>query len=165
MTTSRISAPRQREIPFRRIRWLPTVVALGLMIAPPPAPADESATSGVDGAETEVAAELVETPVPPPEIQLRGEVVETACYLIGGRHGEKHKQCAIACARAGESLGIRDEESGLLYLGVVDRREAATSDPLIPYIAQRVDVRGEPLDYGDLPALIVREVTPVNASR
>lgn len=98
------------------------------------------------------------TPEPPAQIRLRGEVVETGCFVIGGRRGEQHRQCAIACARAGQPLGVLDEKTDTLYLVVVDRRSGPVENPLLPYIAQRVEVRGEPLEYGDLPALIVSGV-------
>ncbi len=106
--------------------------------------------------ESPVAADP--TPEPRPEILLRGEVVETACFVIGNRRGETHRQCAIASARAGQDLGILDEKTGQLHVAIVDRRADTAQSPLVAFIAHRVEVRGEPLEYGELPSLIVHDV-------
>lgn len=102
----------------------------------------------------------IATPSPSPAftIELRGEVVETGCFIIGGRRGQAHRQCAIACAHAGESLGVLDETSGLLYFSVLDHRDDEASDPLLPHIAEIVEVRGLPVEFGDLPGLVVTSV-------
>ena len=110
-------------------------------------------------AEPEVTAE------PRPQIRVRGEVVETGCFIIGGRKGPDHEQCAIACARAGQDLGVLDEKTKQLYVAVVDRRSGPSQNPLMPFIAHRVEVRGEPLEYGELPALIISDVKSLSGPR
>ena len=123
---------------------------------------------GPDFARAQGEAELAEpepTDEPRPQIRVRGEVVETGCFIIGGRKGPDHEQCAIACARAGQDLGVLDEKTKQLYIAVVDRRSGASENPLMPFIAHRVEVRGEPLEYGELPALIVSDVRSLSGPR
>lgn len=84
---------------------------------------------------------------------------------MGNRRGAEHRQCAIASARAGQDLGVLDEKSKQLYVAIVDRRDADAENPLLPFIAHRVDVRGELLEYGDLPALIVTDVKSLRAPK
>lgn len=100
----------------------------------------------------------VATPEPVPEIRLRGEVVETACFIIGNRKGDVHRQCAIASARAGQDLGILDEKTQQLFVAIVDRRTENTENPLTPFIAHRVEAYGQVLEYGELPAVILSKV-------
>ena len=41
-------------------------------------------------------------------ITVKGEVVDLWCYLEGGDRGPAKKQCATACAKAGNPIGILD---------------------------------------------------------
>ncbi len=41
-----------------------------------------------------------------PKVTVKGEVVDIWCYLEGGDHGDKHKECATTCAKAGNPMGI-----------------------------------------------------------
>jgi hypothetical protein len=49
------------------------------------------------------------------EMTITGRVVDPACYIQMGLKGESHKQCAAACAKAGQAYGILDEKAGVLY--------------------------------------------------
>ena len=102
-------------------------------------------------------------PTPTPSLILRGEVVETGCFIIGNRRGPAHAACATACARAGQDLGVLDEESGLLYVAVVDRRDGPTPNPLLSFIAHRVEVQGRALERGGLPAVVISDVRSLAA--
>jgi len=56
---------------------------------------------------------------------VRGEVVDLWCYLEGGDRGPAKKQCATACAKAGNPIGILDS-AGNLYVaaGLTDHQPA-----------------------------------------
>jgi hypothetical protein len=95
---------------------------------------------------------------PPGATIIRGEVVDTACFVMGNRHGELHRQCAIACARAGQSLGIVDQRTKKLYLAILDARAGAPANPLFDHIAARVEVRGTVLERGGLLAIEIQSV-------
>ena len=138
--------------------WFAMAVAAGFAWASPAACAPAE-TAPADVAPPQPTAK------PRPQIRLSGEVVETACFIIGNRRGEAHRQCAIASARAGQDLGILDERTKKLYVSIVDRRSEAGPDPLVPFIAHRVDVRGELLERGELPAVIVTSVKSLHPPR
>jgi len=150
------SSPRSRA----RVPWsLAALIWLlghasgpGLGVASAASPREESATRPTS------------KPQPTP-IVLRGEVVDTACFVMGGRKGLEHKQCAIACARSGQDLGILDEKTKTLYVAVIDRREEHAKNPLLPYVADRVQVRGTRVDRGTLPAVVVRSVERISGAR
>lgn len=113
-------------------------------------------------------AKAKDAPVPSPtasgprEMVLRGEVVENGCFIIGGRKGEPHRHCALTCALAGESLGILDDETKLLFVVVQDLTAGPAQNPLLPWIAQRVEVRGVTMERGGVNGVIVRQVRPLN---
>jgi hypothetical protein len=98
----------------------------------------------------------------PRERVLRGEVVEDGCFIIGGRRGEPHRRCALSCALAGESLGILDDQTKLLFVVVQDLSAGPEQNPLLPWIAQKVEVRGVTMERGGVNGVIVRQVRPLN---
>lgn len=89
---------------------------------------------------------------------LRGEVVENGCFVIGGRRGESHHNCALACARAGENLGVLDDETKTLFILVQDLTSGPQQNPLVDYLAQRVEVRGTTIERGGIHGIIVHQV-------
>ncbi|MBY0277225.1 hypothetical protein K2Z84_17965 [Candidatus Binatia bacterium] len=114
------------------------------------------------GAKRPDATPPAPTPSGPRETVLRGEVVENGCFIIGGRKGEAHRHCAETCALAGESLGVLDDETKLLFVLVQDLTGGPQPNPLLPWIAQRVEVRGITMERGGVNALIVHQVRPLN---
>ncbi len=99
------------------------------------------------------------------EIAVTGEVVETGCFVMAGRRGAQHRQCAISCARAGQPLGVLDDQTGTLYLAVLDRTAHVPQDPLAPLIAQRVELRGTLAERGGVSAILVKRVRPLDVAR
>jgi hypothetical protein len=91
-------------------------------------------------------------------VVVRGEVVETACYVMGNRRGEEHRECGIACARAGQPLGILDEKTKTLLFLVLDRRTHEPSNPLLEHVAARVEVRGRRIERGGINGIVVQDV-------
>jgi hypothetical protein len=91
-------------------------------------------------------------------VVVRGEVVETACYVMGDRRGEAHRECGIACARAGQPLGILDEKTRTLLFLVLDRRTHEPPNPLLEHVAARVEVRGRRVERGGITGIVVEQV-------
>jgi len=98
----------------------------------------------------------------PRETVLRGEVVETACFVIGARRGEGHKQCALMGVRSGESLGVLDDQTKLLFVMVPDLTAGPEPNPLVPYVAQKVEVRGVTVERGGINGIMIRQVKAMN---
>jgi hypothetical protein len=44
-----------------------------------------------------------------------GEIIDFSCYLEVGKHGEKHRDCAQKCFRAGQPIGLLTQ-AGDLYM-------------------------------------------------
>ena len=50
-----------------------------------------------------------------PTVTVKGEAVDLWCYMEGGDRGPAKKDCATACAKAGNPIGIVDAK-GNVYL-------------------------------------------------
>jgi hypothetical protein len=99
------------------------------------------------------------------EVVVTGEVVETACFVMAGRKGSLHRQCATACARAGQPLGILEDGTGTLHVAVFDRTESTPDNPLVALIADRVEVRGTAIERGGVSAIAVKRVRSLSPPR
>src|SRR5437868_5534252 len=73
-----------------------------------------------------------------------GEVMDTACFLEAGAKsiGPGHYQCAIDCAKSGQTLAIYSRDQDLIYFVAGELPGKNPNDPLMPYIHKKVDVSG-----------------------
>jgi hypothetical protein len=56
---------------------------------------------------------------------INGEVVDLWCYLEGGDRGPAKKDCAAACAKAGNPIGVLDAKGNLdIAAGLKDHQPA-----------------------------------------
>ena len=55
------------------------------------------------------------------EVTVKGEVLDMACYLDHGAHGEKHAQCAATCISSGLPVGLKGTD-GKTYLLIGDHK-------------------------------------------
>jgi len=72
---------------------------------------------------------------------VKGEVVDMWCYLEGGDRGPAKKECATACAKSGNPIGIVDAK-GQLYVaaGLQDHQPAQRL--LVDRMSDEVTVSG-----------------------
>jgi len=89
-----------------------------------------------------------------------GEVIDPACYLVNGAHGEGHKECAIACAKAGQTLAILEKKTNKVYLLVTDHPGTDPNAKVMDYVAQIVTVHGKLYTRGGVTGLMVQSVEP-----
>ena len=90
-------------------------------------------------------------------ITLKGEVVDLWCYLEGGDRGEAKKQCATACAKAGNPVGILDS-AGNLYVaaGLKDHQPAQTM--LLSRMSDQVTATGTVVKKGGVQMIYIDTV-------
>jgi hypothetical protein len=76
------------------------------------------------------------------EMTISGEVVDVACYLMGGAKGPDHMKCGEACAKAGGALGILTVD-GKLYVSLLpDDHKNNPNHLLIGHVGHTVDAKG-----------------------
>jgi len=92
------------------------------------------------------------------EATIKGEVVDTACFLFMGKRGEAHKKCAEACAKTGQDLGIYDAENDTLYLLASEKPGVDPNEPVKNYIAKSVEVKGTVVNKAKAQGIAIKEV-------
>ena len=93
-----------------------------------------------------------------------GEVVDPACWIVNGAKGPSHKECAIACAKAGQVLGIVENKTQKLYMVATDKPGEDPNKGLIDYVGQIVLVKGRVYSRGGATGIKVTSVEPYSAT-
>jgi hypothetical protein len=84
------------------------------------------------------------------EKTVTGEVLDMACYLDHGAHGEKHAGCATKCIKSGLPVGLKTAE-GKTYLLIGDHMPA--NEELAEHAAKTITVRGKLVERDGISAL------------
>lgn len=95
------------------------------------------------------------------ETTIKGEVVDTACFLMGEKRGAAHKECAIACAKAGQDLGIYDESTKTLYFLAGEKPGTDPNAQVKDHIAETIEVKGMVFERAGAKGIVIKSVTPV----
>jgi hypothetical protein len=93
-------------------------------------------------------------------ITLRGEIVDSKCYLGAMKPGEgkTHKECAILCVRGGiPPMFVNRDTAGRVTCYVLQDASGGPIDPaLYPLIADPVELTGELMSWGGLKIISIR---------
>jgi hypothetical protein len=89
---------------------------------------------------------------------VKGEVVDLWCYMDHGARGEKHKACAVACAKMGNPIGIVDSE-GNVYVAVGAGLHQPYRDELIEKMAQQVTATGTVVSRGGMKMIYIKSIS------
>ncbi len=93
-----------------------------------------------------------------------GEVVDPGCWIVNGAKGASHKDCAIACAKAGQVLAILENKTQKLYMIATDKPGDDPNKGLIDYVGQTVTAKGRVYSRGGATAIKVTSVEPYSAT-
>jgi len=93
-----------------------------------------------------------------------GEVVDPACWIVNGAKGASHKDCAVACAKAGQVLGIVENKTQKLYMVANDKPGEDPNKTLVDYVGQKVLVRGRVYARGGVTGIKIVSVEPAGAA-
>jgi hypothetical protein len=90
-------------------------------------------------------------------VKVKGEVIDLWCYLEGGDHGPEHKKCGIACAKAGNPIGLLTEKGEIyVMMGIKDHQPG--KDVLIDKMAETITVEGTLVKKGGTQVIYVAGV-------
>jgi len=92
----------------------------------------------------------------PKQVSVKGEVIDTVCYLTKGAKGPGHKACAQACIKGGNPASLLSD--GKLYMLFADHGNTAAMDQVKAHAGEEVTVTGEKLDKDGLAAIMVSSV-------
>jgi hypothetical protein len=128
-----------------------------------PAPQESTAAAGHEGHSMHAAPA---TAKPRPEAGVRttivGEVMDPACFLEAGAKSISpgHFQCAIDCARSGQTLAIYDRANDRIYFIAGELPGTNPNDPVINFIHQKVDVTGAVYHRSGVYGIVISKVVP-----
>ncbi len=91
-------------------------------------------------------------------IEVRGEVVETGCYLRDGARGEGHRACAVQCLKNGGQLSIVEDDTGELYPLAGATPASDPSAAAREHVAAHVLARGLLFERAGSRVLVVAEL-------
>ena len=92
------------------------------------------------------------------KITVKGEVIDVWCYMEGGDKGAAHKNCGIACAEAGNPIGILDEKGNVYILMGGQKDHQPGKELLVDKISETVTVEGTLAEKGGTKVLFVKSV-------
>lgn len=96
---------------------------------------------------------------------IKGEVIDVSCYVAAGAKGESHKECALACLRAGEPGGILEENTGKVYLVVTEDHTTNPTTKLLPYVAQMVEAKGSVNERAGISTIDIKEIKELSETQ
>jgi hypothetical protein len=73
-------------------------------------------------------------------VTVKGEVVDMACYLDHGAHGEKHAACAKKCIESGLPVGLKGED-GKTYLLIGEHKPL--NSELAEFAGKTITMKGK----------------------
>jgi hypothetical protein len=88
---------------------------------------------------------------------ITGEVVDMWCYLEGGDRGAAKRECATACARAGNPIGILDAKGTLFVAAGLEDHQPAQA-LLIDRMSSEVTATGTVVRKGGVQMIYVESV-------
>ena len=86
-----------------------------------------------------------------------GEIVDMACYMSKGAHGDGHKDCAVMCINQGSPMGVLTSD-GKVYLLVENHDKPDAYSNAKKYAGQQVTVTGSFYDRSGMQGLVVDDV-------
>lgn len=82
------------------------------------------------------------------EATIKGELVDSLCYVAMGANGSGHKQCAIDCAKAGIPISILEEGTGKLYTVLPAKDKTGYPEDVISKMGEIVTLKGDLYENG-----------------
>jgi hypothetical protein len=131
----------------------------------PAKPAGAASSTGATAAKTATGGKKAEAPGGVVGARsIIGEVVDPGCWIVNGAKGASHKDCAIACAKAGQVLAILENKTQKLYMVATDTPGQDPNKGLIDYVAQTVVVKGRVYSRGGATGIKITSVQPYSAT-
>jgi len=93
------------------------------------------------------------------DVSVKGELVDTYCFLTMDAKGAGHKECAVTCAQKGIPVGLLEEGTGKLYVLLPDKNGEALPESVITHMGDAVTVKGDSYTSGGSQFLTVESVS------
>ena len=90
-------------------------------------------------------------------MSVSGEVLDMACYMSKGAHGDNHKDCAAMCVKGGSPMGLLTSD-GKVYLLIENHDKADAYAEAKKHAGEQVTVTGSSYERSGMQGLVVNEV-------
>jgi hypothetical protein len=93
-----------------------------------------------------------------------GEVIDPACWIINGAYGKSHAECAVACAKAGQTLAILEKRTQKVYILAGEKPGEDPNKGVLEFVGQPVLVKGRVFSRGGALGIQIASIEPYNAA-
>lgn len=99
-----------------------------------------------------------------PQETLRGEVVDSVCYIKNGARGAEHRDCAQTCADGGIPLALLQEGTDeLVWLASSESMQGANAQ-LKDHASHTVEITGEWAERGGARIFVIQNIEHISAN-
>ena len=92
------------------------------------------------------------------DVTIKGELVDSLCYVSMAAKGAGHKQCAMDCAKAGIPISIVEDETGKLYTVLPKDDKTGYSQNVVSKMGEKVTLKGDLYETGGNKYVTVESV-------
>ena len=92
------------------------------------------------------------------EVTIKGELVDSLCYVGMAAKGAGHKQCAIDCAKAGIPISIVEDGTGKMYTVLPKEDKTGYPASVINKMGEKVTLKGDLYENGGNKYVAVESV-------
>ena len=92
------------------------------------------------------------------EVTIKGELVDSLCYVGMASKGAGHKQCAIDCAKAGIPISIVEDGTGKMYTVLPKEDKTGYPANVISKMGDKVTLKGDFYENGGNKYVAVESV-------
>ena len=98
------------------------------------------------------------------QVAVRGEVIDSVCFIKSGARGSDHRGCAQTCADNGIPLALLEEGTDqVIWLASSASMESPNAD-LKARASRTVEITGEYAERGGAKILVISEIKHISAN-
>ncbi|MBM52670.1 MAG: hypothetical protein CL485_06730 [Acidobacteria bacterium] len=98
------------------------------------------------------------------QVTVRGEVIDSVCFIKSGARGGDHRGCAQTCADNGIPLALLEEGTDqLIWLASSASMQSPNAD-LKAHASHTVEITGEYAERGGAKILVISEIKHISAN-
>ena len=98
------------------------------------------------------------------QVTVRGEIIDSVCFIKSGARGSDHSGCAQTCADNGIPLALLEEGTDqLIWLASSASMESPNAD-LKAHASHTVEITGEYAERGGAKILVISEIKHISAN-
>ena len=92
------------------------------------------------------------------EVTIKGELVDSLCYVAMASTGSGHKQCAMDCAKAGIPISIVEDGTGKVYTVLPKEDKTGYPTAVVSKMGDKVTLKGDFYEKGGNKYVAVESV-------